>query len=86
MAEVSLVEGLCLVCATPSPEGVLVFVHVRRGVRVELEGSLCETCGNAMEKSLRRSLFRSKMKTSRLVFPKFKTEKDVCSRARGAQT
>lgn len=53
-------EGRCLLCGSPSREGVIEFVHVRLGSRVTLAGALCETCGNQMEKHLKRVVAKAK--------------------------
>jgi len=46
----------CTLCSGASRETVLVFHHVRKAERVTLELALCETCGNQLEKHLKRAI------------------------------
>ncbi len=46
----------CSLCSGDSRETVLIFHHVRNAQRVTLELALCETCGNNLEKHLKRAV------------------------------
>ncbi len=49
-------RGTCALCSAPSCGSGLVFFHERKGTRQWLEVGLCETCGNRMEKHLKRAV------------------------------
>jgi CheY-like chemotaxis protein len=44
----------CALCDGVSRESALSFVHHRKGERASLDVPLCETCGNRLEKHLKR--------------------------------
>lgn len=46
----------CALCEGISRESALSFVHLRRGERATLEVALCESCGNKLEKHLKRAI------------------------------
>ena len=46
----------CALCDGVSRESALSFVHLRKGERASLEVPLCETCGNKLEKHLKRAI------------------------------
>ncbi len=48
--------GTCALCPAQRSGSGLVFFHERRGERLWLEIGLCETCGNRMEKHLKRAI------------------------------
>lgn len=46
----------CALCGGASRETVINFHHVRKRQRVILHVPLCETCGNRLEKHLKRAI------------------------------
>ncbi|MQA89191.1 MAG: response regulator [Gemmatimonas sp.] len=44
----------CALCNGVSRESALTFVHLRKGERASLDVPLCESCGNRVEKHLKR--------------------------------
>jgi CheY-like chemotaxis protein len=44
----------CALCNGISRESALSFVHMRKGERASLDVPLCESCGNRLEKHLKR--------------------------------
>lgn len=56
----------CALCGGFSRETVIDFHHVRKRQRVSLHVPLCETCGNRIEKHLKRAIPKRLMEISEL--------------------
>lgn len=56
----------CPLCGGVSRETVIRFQHVRKGERVALHIPLCETCGNRIEKHLKRAIPKRLMEIAEL--------------------
>jgi hypothetical protein len=56
MADPTSPSSGCALCSRPTRETMLAFTHRRGGEKVKLEIALCDSCGDRLEKHLKRAI------------------------------